>query len=171
MKASRKTLARPAARQAPLSLTQRIERLERHYFAQQPSPKASGSRFVVEGDSVHDRTTGLQWTRGNVGEKALNWADAKAAAAAVRIGDRTDWRLPTIRELLTLADYERKDPAIDPAFKCDSAWYWTSTPAAASPSGCAWIVYFGSGHSSWGYQSFEGQVRAVRPGQIVGTLA
>jgi hypothetical protein len=79
--------------------------------------------------------------------------------------------LPTIRELLSLVDYGRTSPAIDPAFECDSAWYWTSTPYAGSPSGSAWIVGFSYGYSYWGAQDYEFSVRAVRAGQIVGTLA
>lgn len=131
---------------------------------------ARGQRFTVDGDFATDATMGLMWTRKNVGDKPLKWADAKAAAEAVRIGDHTDWRLPTVRELLTLVDYERSNPAIDPVFQCDSAWYWTCTPAAASPSDCAWIVSFSYGGSFYHYHGYEARVRAVRAGQIVGTL-
>lgn len=171
MKANRKIARRAAPRRLVLTLSERVERLERHYFKQQEAAKPQPPRFVVEGDTVRDTTTGLQWTRANVDEKAVNWKDAKAAAEAVRLGGHSDWRLPTIRELLTIVDYERKDPAIDPVFKCDSAWYWTSTVAAASPSDYAWVVHFGDGVSSWYGQGSEYQVRAVRAGQIVGTLA
>ena len=129
-----------------------------------------GGRFFEYTDSVFDKTTGLLWTKANVGSKPMNWKDAKASAEAVRIGDATDWRLPTIQELLTLVDYDRHDPAIDPVFKCDSDWYWTSTVPAASPSDCAWIVSFYNGYSGWGNQSSECPVRAVRAGQLIGTL-
>ena len=131
---------------------------------------AEHGRFFEYTNAVFDKKTGLMWTKANVGSKALNWKDAKAAAEAVRIGDSTDWRLPTIQELLTLVDYDRHDPAIDPVFKCDSTWYWTSTPAASSPADCAWIVRFHDGHSSWYYQDGESRVRAVRVGQLIGTL-
>lgn len=131
----------------------------------------AAERFFEYQDAVYDKLTGLEWTKSNVGEKPLKWADAKAAAEAVRIGGHTDWRLPTVRELLTLVDYERHNPAINPVFKCDSAWYWTSTVAASSPSGCAWLVNFSHGSSSWASRSDGYPVRAVRAGQIVGTLA
>ncbi|MHB8815450.1 MAG: Lcl C-terminal domain-containing protein [Steroidobacteraceae bacterium] len=128
------------------------------------------SRFTVDGDTVHDALTGLVWTRETLAGARRKWADAKQAAADCRIGGFTDWRLPTIKELLSIVDYERSEPAIDQAFQCESAWYWSSTPYASSPSDCAWLVGFDYGLSSWYNRSYEGFVRAVRPGQIVGNL-
>jgi hypothetical protein len=160
MKARRKVAARRVSRRPPLTLTQRIERLERQYLS--PKATATGPRFAINGDTVTDRTTDLTWSRGNVGGKHLNWADAKKACEALSLCGHKDWRLPTIQELLTLVDYERKEPAIDPAFQCESNWYWTSTAAASSPSGCAWVVYFSGGTSSWGSRDYELCVRAVR---------
>ena len=132
--------------------------------ARGPQPAATGPRFTVDGDVVRDHVSGLDWTRQNVGDKALNWADGKAACSACRIGGFEDWRPPTIQELLTLVDYTRKSPAIDAAFQCDSEWYWTCTPAASS-SGGAWIVDFDGGYSGWGPRDYGYRVRAVRSGQ------
>ena len=128
------------------------------------------SRFTVEGDTVHDALTGLTWMRATLSGGRRNWADAQKAAAACRLGGFSDWRLPTIRELLSIADYERTSPAIDPVLECEDSWYWTGTPYAGSPSDCAWGVAFVSGLSNWFGQGYEGFVRAVRPGQILGHL-
>ena len=128
------------------------------------------SRFTVDGDTVHDALTGLVWTRETLAGGRRKWADAKRVAADCRIGGFTDWRLPTIKELLSIVDYERSQPAIDSVFQCESAWYWSATPLASSPSDCAWGVVFAFGCSYWGDQGVEGFVRAVRPGQIVGHL-
>ena len=129
------------------------------------------SHFKIDGDVVTDVLTGLMWTRENVPGGRKSWADAKKAAAAITIGGYTDWRLPTIRELLSIVDYEKSDPAIDTAvFKCESAWYWSSTPYPPSPGDCSWGVDFGGGSSGWCFQGDEGFVRAVRVGQIVGSL-
>ena len=127
-------------------------------------------RFTVHGDLVHDRLTGLSWTRETLAGGRRKWADAKQAAADCRIGGFTDWRLPTIKELLSIVDYERNQTAIDPAFQCESAWYWSATPYASSPSGCAWLVGFVNGLSYWYFQGSGGFVRAVRPGQLTGIL-
>ncbi len=114
---------------------------------------AEGPRFQVVDDTVLDRTTGLQWTRENVTSGRMNWKAAKEACGKLTLGGHADWRLPTIRELLTLVDYERHNPAIDTtAFKCDPDYYWTSTLTASSPGEFAWGVDFGGGYAGWGGQ-------------------
>ena len=127
-------------------------------------------RFTVDGATVHDNATGLIWTRETLAGGRRKWADAQKAASECRISGFTDWRLPTIKELLSIVDYSRTEPAIDTAFQCESAWYWSSTPYASSPSDYAWLVYFDDGLSNWYGQGHGGFVRAVRPGQIVGNL-
>lgn len=126
-----------------------------------------GPRFAALDDTaVIDRTTSLMWSRENVPGGTMNWAAAKEACAKLILGGHTDWRLPTIRELLTLVDYERHDPAIDTdAFKCESAYYWTSTPLHSSPGVYAWVVNFGGGDAGWGDQDDGARVRAVRASQ------
>ena len=127
-------------------------------------------RFTVDGDTVRDARTGLIWSRATLSGGRRNWKDAQTAAAACTLGGFSDWRLPTVQELLSIVDYERTEPAIDPMFECEDSWYWTSTPLASSPSDCAWLVDFSDGHSNWGGQDYEGFVRAVRPGQLIGQL-
>jgi len=115
--------------------------------------------------AVRDLRTGLEWTRAPVGGKKYNWADAKKAASEVRLCERSDWRAPTIQELLSLVDYARVDPAIDTAyFDCPADWFWSATEAK-SPSGAAWGVDFGGGYSDRGNQDGGGWCRAVRAGQ------
>ncbi len=130
-------------------------------------------RFEVNGDVVTDALTGLMWTRAVITGGKRNWQAACQAASEVRIGGFTDWRAPTMAERLAINDYTRSEPALDTSvfISESSGWEWTSTVYAPSPGGCAWYVYFSYGGSYWGYQTFEGFVRAVRAGQIVGTLA
>jgi Protein of unknown function (DUF1566) len=126
----------------------------------------AGPRFKVDGDIVLDRTTGLEWSRENVPGGTLNWKAAAEACGKLALGGHSDWRLPTIRELLTLVDYERHNPSIDTdAFKCESSYYWTSTPVHSSPGDFAWLVSFGGGVAFWGGQDLGGYVRAVRASQ------
>lgn len=131
---------------------------------------ADGSQVLDAQDgehvAVHDTRTGLTWSRRGFGSGRMNWKDADAACRALDLAGHQDWRLPTIQELLSIVDYERSEPAIDTSFfDCESAWYWTSTPAAASPADFVWFVYFGDGYSSWDYRGYGFLVRAVRPGQ------
>jgi hypothetical protein len=126
---------------------------------------AINARFSKLGDEmVGDSATGLVWAQKSLGE--MNWAKAKDACANLRVGGHSDWRLPTIRELLTLVDYERHDPCIDTDFfECKSTYYWTSTPAHSNPADSAWIVYFGNGGALWDDQDNGYRVRAVRASQ------
>ena len=112
--------------------------------------------------TVVDTATGLMWTRETIATDKT-WSEAKAAAAAVALGGFTDWRLPTRKELLTLVDDTRYNPAIDTTlFQCDPNRYWSSTVDAGSPSGYAWVVYFNHGSCDLDYQGNQGRVRAVR---------
>ncbi|MEO8466276.1 MAG: DUF1566 domain-containing protein [Gammaproteobacteria bacterium] len=126
---------------------------------------------LINDDQVRDIATvtpcgsNLIWTRANVSDKRLTWAQADEACKACRIGGHEDWRLPTRAELLTLVDDTRFDPAIDPIFHCKPNWYWASTPYAPSPGVCAWFVSFLSGGAFYGFRSNDGFVRAVRGGQ------
>ena len=114
---------------------------------------------------VLDNTTRLMWTV----EETEGMSHKKALAAATNLttGGFADWRLPTVEELLTLADRTRHAPAIDTAYfpRCESDWYWTSTPAASPPRECAWYVAFSNGSTNWYPNSGEGFVRAVRASQ------
>lgn len=115
--------------------------------------------------AVHDHQTGLEWSAGIIGESS--WTDAQKLAAGCTLLGKRDWRLPTVQELLTLVDYERCDPAVDPAFfRGPFGWTWSGTPAAGA-SGCAWSVSLVDGFSSRDYRSSHDHVRAVRAGQAL----
>jgi hypothetical protein len=117
-------------------------------------------------DIVADSKTGLQWTRATLGVKPVNFEAAGKACTDCRIGGHTDWRLPTIDELLSIVDRTRVEPAIDTDyFRCENGWYWSSTPYAQSPSVYAWVVSFDSGFADCSSRGSNGFVRAIRPGQ------
>ena len=56
---------------------------------------------------------------------------------------RTDWRLPSVSELLSIADQSRANPPLDGAIFPNSAYnaHWTSQTVAFNPE-FAWYVYF-----------------------------
>src|SRR6185369_8125751 len=64
---------------------------------------------------VSDRETGLIWMADALNER-MSWSAASKAATAQRLGGHSDWRLPTIKELLSIVDYDRHDPAINTNF-------------------------------------------------------
>lgn len=141
---------------------------------------ASGPRYInldasgkpTSGDHVfvQDNETGLIWLASPLQDgKEMNHADAVKACAALDLLGKSDWRLPTVDELLGIIDRSRVDPASDPnAFKGPYDWTWSSTPYAGNPSGYAWYVSLHDGYCYWGSQSCRGRVRAVRAGQQLG---
>jgi hypothetical protein len=112
-------------------------------------------RFVDNGDgTVTDRCTALVWQKdtadvdqnGSIGEEdLLNWADALQYCDQLEFAHRDDWRLPNVRELFSIADFARFEPAIDPVFGAAPpvgplrGMYWTSTTHLRTPDD-AWTV-------------------------------
>ncbi len=183
MKALRKTGARRGMkrRSAPLSLSARVERLEKAVLfppraagAKSSAPRftklwASGALLTGDHVAVRDAKTGLIWAAEPMqGGNNFTHPDAMKACADLDLLGHKDWRAPTIEELLSIVDYARVDPAVDPEFfKGPYDWTWSSTVAAA-PAGCAWLVYLGDGFSNRYFRDFRGHVRAVRASQQLG---
>jgi hypothetical protein len=187
MKPNRKAKAvrRPARRATPaLSISARVERLEKELLFKTPATAVhkavEGARFTNldtngrpttgEHVTVRDNRTGLEWTAAPIeGGKGYEHAAAMKACATLTLGGHKDWRAPTIQELLSIIDYGRKDPAVDPEhFKGPYGWTWTSTPYAGNPSGAAWLVYLLDGYSLWFLHGLDFHARAVRAGQQLG---
>jgi hypothetical protein len=124
----------------------------------------SEGRFVVHGDgTVTDNCTGLEWQKATA-PNHYDWWQAIEYCEGLDLGGHTDWRLPNVRELQSIVDYGRLDPAIDPVFGASSAWYWSSTSVAYNPD-YAWGVGFGDGFVGSGLDEVGGGcVRAVRSG-------
>jgi hypothetical protein len=117
--------------------------------------------FKDNGDgTVTDHATGLTWMKKD-SPRPMNWADALSYAEGMRYGGYDDWRLPNVKELQSIVDYNRapdaragfiKGPAIDPIFDLsdDEGWHWSSSTFIAS--GGALYVAFGRAMSAWKFQ-------------------
>jgi hypothetical protein len=113
-------------------------------------------RFTVSGDCVTDNLTGLMWTRnGNMPGGPLTWQGAiNYLSTTVNSGAGTcghsDWRLPNRKELRSLVDYSRCNPALPDGHPFTNVqWdgYWSSSTSAGSTD-YAWIVVIWSGNVS-----------------------
>lgn len=179
MKPARKRVARRQAprRVSPLSLSARVERLEKAFlFKGAPAAAPTAARFTnldaagkattAEHVAVNDAQTGLTWAAAPLnGGEDMDYATALKACENLTLLGHKDWRAPTIQELLSIVDYERFDPAVDPAhFKGPYGFTWSSTKAK-SPSDLAWFVTLYGGNSYRFHQTDHNHVRAVRAGQ------
>ncbi|PIQ53878.1 MAG: hypothetical protein COW02_05970 [Comamonadaceae bacterium CG12_big_fil_rev_8_21_14_0_65_59_15] len=83
---------------------------------------------------------------------------------AIGLCGASDWRMPHVKELETIADFGRFNPAIDPTYfpNTGSSSYWSGLPER---QGYVWLVDFSNGRV--GYSSHFGllRVRLVRTGQ------
>lgn len=152
-----------------------------YYGFDDSSPK-SNSRYVlaVRGEqrqnqfvdnqdgTITDTSTGLIWQK-NTAPGTYTWAQALSYCENLVLpaGGYSDWRLPTIKELDSIVDLSRYNPAINTTFFPDTraSYYWSSTTYVLNTAG-AWAMDFNLGHNIYGnYKSTPSYVRAVRGGR------
>jgi len=126
--------------------------------------------LVNNGDgTVTDTETGLMWQQ-SVVETKMTWEQALSYFENLNLAGHEDWRLPTIKELQSLLDYSRFDPAINPAYfpDTDTSWHWyRSSTNVAGDGGYVWIknFYDGSDNILDKEYTYGIRFRAVRGGQ------
>lgn len=142
--------------------------------AQTPS-----SRYKISGNGVvTDSKTGLTWMRCALGMEwngktcnntpdSTTWSGAKILMLSLNheggyAGFR-DWRLPSKEELLTLAEKQCFEPAINSEIfpNTPNTGFWSGS-ADTHYDNRAWLVFFRHGSAYMGNQEQEWAVRAVR---------
>jgi len=122
-------------------------------------------RFVENGDgTVTDNATSLMWQKEDDNitrdwESALGYCETLVMPA----GGHTDWRLPSIKELRSIVDCARSDPAINtkvfPGTK--PTYYWSSSTRAGSGEHTV-CVHFDEGEVTGYLKTNTAYVRCVR---------
>ena len=114
----------------------------------------SASQFIQNGcgtGTVLDKKHGLCWDGNGNRFGTSNWTQANDVdCAGLTLGGRTDWRLPTINELLTLVRDEGTNSGtylngLGVGFSSyQNSWYWTGD-IRASDTSHAWVVTLDDG--------------------------
>jgi hypothetical protein len=119
-------------------------------WATWPMPNAAGSGLpnpsaydTGTAGVVLDEVTGLMW-QDPESTMAFDWQGAIDHCAQLDHGGHTDWRLPSFVELISILDFTRYDPAIDPAFETTGETLWSSS---LSSLGDGYYVGFFDGYS------------------------
>ncbi|MBI5185203.1 MAG: DUF1566 domain-containing protein [Nitrospinae bacterium] len=126
---------------------------------------AHAGNFTDNGnDTVTDNNTGLAWQKTEGG--AMAWESAISYCKTLSLAGQSGWRLPNKRELMSIVNYGKNNPAIDTASfpNANSSLYWSSTTTAGGASS-AWYVDFYLGGVSYNDKSHDSYVRCVRGGQ------
>ena len=135
------------------------------------SPALAGKTYSDNGDgTVSDKVTGLMWQQTPATVRVTS-AQAIANAATLRLAGYTDWRLPTLKELMSLALFSGSLPSNKYYF--DSSYFkftyaYLSAQGLTSEMGQFWAntPYVGQslGHSG-GYFMFnltDGHIKVTR---------
>lgn len=102
-------------------------------------------------DAVLDHQTGLVWARDASVSGTGIWSDAYRACLDSKVAGVTGWRLPSIAELMGLADPSVLSPSVslsggNPFLNTGATGthvaYWSSTPDASNP-GSSWVATLG----------------------------
>ena len=145
------------------------------------SPTSDFVAFGTTDIAVIHNKTGLTWKRCAEGQAwngstctgtalTMSWANALNAANTANIAafaGYTDWRLPNVRELMSIVDYSKDPgPTINAAYfpGTRSNTYWASTTYGQNAT-LAWRVTFNDGGVNVDLKSINSYVRCVRGGQ------
>ena len=126
-------------------------------FADQPvvdrPAQERTARFTVLGEhnreAVRDKRTGLVWEQSPALDMS-DWEMAQRRCSSSQAGGSTDWRVPTVQELVTLVEpssIEVKLPADHPFANVEPGIYWSATERRENRA-YASFVNFSSGRSA-----------------------
>ncbi|MCD6359901.1 MAG: DUF1566 domain-containing protein, partial [Armatimonadetes bacterium] len=122
--------------------------------------------YTDNGDgTVTDNVTGLMWQQED-DDTTRTWDEACSYCDDLTLGGYSDWRLPSVMELICIVNYGTYNPSIDTTYfsGTNAAYYWSAT-AYALDSADAWCVGFNDGNADNVAHIDHDYVRCVRSGQ------
>jgi hypothetical protein len=117
------------------------------------------NRSSIVTDKIHD----IYWQDTLSSQKSSeDWDDASEYCDKLVLNNMGKWRLPTFNELLSIVDFTRVNPAINPVFEyVNEGTYWTSRDFSATTSR-AWTIDFRTGKTYYSYKTTNHSVRCVK---------
>lgn len=116
--------------------------------------------FTKQGECVLDNGTGLMWAPAG---PAMPWTDCPAYAAQARFGGFSDWRVPSIKEQMSVVDFSRVNPSTDPTYFPETGIFWSSTvDVSYADAQYVYALDFGTGGSVREQPMHPHAVRLVR---------
>ena len=121
------------------------------------------NQFTDNGDgSILDHLTGLVWQK-NPPATAFTWEQALNAAENLSLAGYSDWRLPNFKELFSIHDPTRTNPASSPLLGLQAiAKYWSSTSIPGQQGVKAWYFDTRFGITTYDFKTVAYPVIAVR---------
>jgi hypothetical protein len=120
--------------------------------------------------TVTDNVTGLMWQQ-VVPQDTRTYADAVAYCSTLALAGHSDWRLPSVIELVSIVDCGQSVPSMDGSYFSwgigynPGTWgvmFWSSSPMVESPGELMWCVLFDYGDTFFEDVSSAVRVRCVR---------
>jgi len=116
--------------------------------------------------TVTDNDTKLMWQKGEGG--SMTWESAITYCENLSLAGYSDWRLPNIKELESITDDSKYNPAIDTTYfpNAYSFGYWSSTTFTCCNSSALGVRFSDGSVANYGPEkSNNDYVRCVRGGQ------
>ncbi|MEI6750372.1 MAG: DUF1566 domain-containing protein [Bacteroidales bacterium] len=115
-------------------------------------------------ETITDNFTGLTWQKIK-SPNTYSWEEALIFANDLSQAEKTDWRLPNIKELQSLNDPTLSKPSFNKTFfpSCLSGNYWSST-SMQNASTKAWDINIDYGIVSYNEKTMKQNVLLVRGG-------
>ncbi len=132
-------------------------------FLQMAAPNSMAANFVDNGDhTVTDIDNGLMWQK-NDDDIVRTWREGLSHCEGLSLAGYSDWKLPDIRELISITDDTKYSPAADMALlpKVLMSPYWSATTYVYDASN-AWAVDFDHGSVIYNAKADGASVRCVR---------
>ncbi|MEA3290560.1 MAG: DUF1566 domain-containing protein [Campylobacterota bacterium] len=121
------------------------------------------SNFLKSDNVVIDITKNVMWQDNiEVIEYKSSWSIAKEYCRALTLNGYTDWKLPKIKELQSIVNTKKANPAIFEEFVfVEPTSYWSNTQDMTNKSN-AWYIGFKTGATYKDSKDYDCYVRCVR---------